>query len=91
MFFGAILFLAVEGDIKYFAAMLFPFALLYLSLVLRYTSGAIALGTGFSPITYKYHKEIAWACCAISSACWVFADIYSPFSDLFQLWKLLTK
>jgi hypothetical protein len=91
LFFGAILFLAIEGDNKYYWAMLIPLTLFFLTFSLRYTAGEIASGTGFSPITYTYHKEIAWGCCILAASCWAFADIYSPFSDLYQLWKELTK
>ena len=91
LFFGAILFLAIEGDSKYFWAMLIPLTLLFLTFSLRHTAGQIASGTGFSSITYKFHKGIGWGCCIIAASCWVFADIYSPFSDLYQLWSELTK
>ena len=88
-FFGIILFLAIEGESKYFGAMIIPLALLFLTFSLRYTAAQIASGEGFSPLTYQYHKGIAWSCCVLAFLCWGFADIYSPFSDLYQLWQQL--
>jgi len=89
LFFGAILFLVVEGDVKYFAAMLIPLLLFILTFSLRYTVTAIASGDEFSPITYQYNKPIAWFCCFVAAGCWIFADLYCPFSDLYQLWTIL--
>ena len=88
---GSVVFFIAEGGGKYFWVMPIPLALFLLTFLLRYAAGQIASGTGFSSVTYEYHKEIAWFCCIVAALCWAFSDIYAPFSDLYQLWKELKK
>lgn len=89
LFFGAIMFLGVEGHIKYFWGMLIPILMFLLTFSLRYTTSIIESGEGFSSFTYQNNKPIAWFCCAVAAGCWIFADLYTPFSDLYYLWTIL--
>lgn len=89
MFLGAILFLGIEGNTQYLWGLIIPTSLYGASFTLRYRSSQIMAGKGFSKFTYTNHVRIGWGCFIMALACWIYADIYAPFKELFLLWLQL--
>ncbi|MCG6538675.1 hypothetical protein MCB86_01115 [Pseudomonas sp. KSR10] len=91
IFLGMVLYLGIEGNTKYLAALFIPALLFLFIYLLRISSSQISSGEGFSKFTHKKCVSIGWACIVLSFSCWVYADVILPFSDALKLWSELNK
>ncbi|GAB6262597.1 hypothetical protein [Photobacterium sp. R1] len=91
IFLGMVLYLGIEGNFRYLAALLIPGLMFLFTFMLRMASSQISSGKGLSKFTHDHCVHIGWFCSALALACWVYADVLLPFNDVLQLWGELNK
>jgi hypothetical protein len=91
IFLGVVLYLGIEGNFNYLAALLIPGLMFLFTYMLRIASSQISSGSGLSKFTHSNCVPIGSSCITLAFVCWVYADVLLPFNEVLQLWNELNK